>query len=121
MASILLAEDDDTLRLYLAAALERAGHEVVAARDGEEADDFLIRQSFDLLLTDVVMPGMDGVALARSAQRRQQGIRVMFITGFSGVAVHTRQSGFVEAAVMSKPFHLKDLIDQVAAVLTVDA
>src|SRR5690606_24848199 len=82
MARILIAEDDDSMRAFLARALRRAGHWVEAAPDGLAAIDTLAAQDFDLLLADVVMPGLDGVELARRATRQQPRLKVMFITGF---------------------------------------
>ncbi|HXQ11391.1 MAG TPA: response regulator, partial [Caulobacteraceae bacterium] len=70
LARILLAEDDDSLRGFLARALERAGYEVVACPDGETAVEAL-DQTFHVLLTDIVMPGIDGIEVARIAAARQ--------------------------------------------------
>src|SRR3954453_14459341 len=86
MPRILLAEDDDSLRGFLARALERAGYDVVACADGDEAAAVL-DQDWDLLLTDIVMPGMDGMEVARQAAARHPGLRLMFITGFAAVAL----------------------------------
>ena len=72
MANILLAEDDDSMRVFLAKALERAGHSVASYGQGDEALGELDQQSFDLLLTDIVMPVMDGIELARRASARYQ-------------------------------------------------
>src|ERR1700691_6450839 len=83
---ILLAEDDDSLRGFLARALERAGYEVVACPDGETAVEAL-DQTFHVLLTDIVMPGIDGIEVARIAAQRQPQIRIMFITVFAAVAL----------------------------------
>ncbi len=87
MAQILVAEDDDSMRSFLAGALRRAGHAVETASDGFEALSCLARHKYDVLLADVVMPGMDGVELARRASRDQPQIKVMFITGFAAVAL----------------------------------
>ena len=86
MPRILLAEDDDSLRGFLSRALERAGYEVTSCADGEEAAAVL-DQDWDLLLTDIVMPGMDGIEVARLAAARHPGLRIMFITGFAAVAL----------------------------------
>ena len=69
MTKILLAEDDDSMRAFLAAALRRAGHEVQDYADGETALAALEREVFDLLLTDIVMPGLDGIELGGSHSR----------------------------------------------------
>ena len=78
MAQILLAEDDDSMREFLAKALTRAGHEVRAVGDGLDALTTLAEEQVDLLLADVVMPGLDGIELARRAAKEQPNIKVMF-------------------------------------------
>lgn len=115
MAKILLAEDDDSMRDFLAKALSRAGHEVTSVADGEEGLDALGSQAgaFELLLTDIVMPGVDGIELARRAAEIDPGLRIMFITGFAAVALNAGLTTQKEAKVLSKPFHLRDLVNEV--------
>ncbi|MHA1600002.1 MAG: cell cycle two-component system response regulator CpdR [Alphaproteobacteria bacterium] len=117
MAHILLAEDDESMREFLAKALRRAGHEVVPVGDGLDALSQIGETPFDLLLADVVMPGLDGIELARRAAKQQPGIKVMFITGFAAVALRAREQSPRETRVLSKPFHLRDLVDQVDVML----
>ncbi len=118
MARILIAEDDSTMRHFLAMALERAGHDVEACEDGLSALRTLEADcSFDLLLADIVMPGLDGVELSQKAAKMCEALKVMFITGFAGVALGKRNPGHESARVLSKPFHLKDLVDQVEELL----
>lgn len=117
MARILIAEDDDSMRAFLARALRRAGHWVESAADGLDAIEVLTGQEFDLLLADVVMPGLDGVELARRATREQPRLKVMFITGFAGVALRARGGLPGDPKILSKPFHLKDLVGQVDQML----
>ena len=117
MASILLAEDDTSLRTFLARALKKAGHEVLAVGDGDDALDAVRRQSFDLLLSDIVMPGLDGIELSRRARTMRPEMRIMFITGFAAVALNERNGAPAGAQVLSKPFHLKDLVEQVGIFL----
>ena len=112
MARILLAEDDGSLRGFLTRALERAGHEVTACENGDDAVDALEDGPWDLLLTDIVMPGADGIEVARIAASRQPGLRIMFITGFAAVALTAAQST-PQAKVLSKPVHLRDLVAEV--------
>jgi len=113
MVRILLAEDDDSLRQFLALNLGRAGHEVVAHGDGDSAWDELSLGAFDLLLTDIVMPGLDGIELARRAAEAHPGMKIMFITGFAAVALSQNSPAPKQAKVLSKPFHLKDLVAEV--------
>src|SRR5579863_2141964 len=103
MAHILLAEDDESLRKFLAAALIKAGHSVTDFGDGGEAWDCVQRGPFDLLLTDIVMPGMDGIELAKRAVELNATLKVMFITGFAAVALHPASGAPKQAKVLSKP------------------
>ena len=109
---ILLAEDDDSMREYLARALERTGYAVTAVDRGTTALTILEDEGFDLLLTDIVMPELDGIELAQRASVLHPRMRVMFITGFAAV---TLQNGTMppDAKVLSKPFHLRDLVMEV--------
>ncbi|MCJ8191815.1 cell cycle two-component system response regulator CpdR [Sphingomicrobium aestuariivivum] len=112
MSRILLAEDDTSMREYLARALERVGYDVVAVDCGTKALPLLEAEKFDLLLTDIVMPEMDGIELAQKASSLDADIRVMFITGFAAVALQAGRTA-PEAKLLSKPFHLKDLVAEV--------
>ena len=112
MLRILLAEDDEAMRTYLARALERVGYRVTAVDNGAAALPLLENELFDLLLTDIVMPQMDGIELAQKAAEIAPGLRVMFITGFSAVALKAGHKA-PDAKVLSKPFHLKDLVAEV--------
>jgi two-component system, cell cycle response regulator CpdR len=112
MPRILLAEDDDSLRGFLARALERAGYEVTACADGDEAAAVL-DQDWDLLLTDIVMPGMDGIEVARLAAARHPELRIMFITGFAVVALAAGSHAPAGPKVLSKPIHLREIVSEV--------
>ena len=113
MAKILLAEDDDDMRRFLERALEKAGHEVAAFAEGASAFESLKKSEIDLLLTDIVMPEMDGIELARRAAELDPGLKIMFITGFAAVALHPDSKAPKDAKVLSKPFHLRDLVAEV--------
>ena len=113
MAHILLAEDDESLRKFLAAALVKAGLAVTDFGDGGDAYECLKGDSFDLLLTDIVMPGMDGIELAKRAAELNDGLKIMFITGFAAVALHPSSNAPKQAKVLSKPFHLREIVAEV--------
>jgi two-component system, cell cycle response regulator CpdR len=117
MARIILAEDDSSLRRFLARAIEKAGHEVIAVSDGAKALPLVEAGEFDLLLTDIVMPEMDGIELAQRAQKVRPDVKVMFITGFAAVAMHEKLSAPASAKLLSKPFHLNDLVAQIEQLL----
>jgi two-component system cell cycle response regulator CpdR len=113
VARILLAEDDDDMRRFLARALERAGHDVTSFAEGASAFEEVKQASFDLLLTDIVMPEMDGIELARRAAELDPALKIMFITGFAAVALNPDSRAPKDAKVLSKPFHLRDLVAEV--------
>ena len=99
------------------AALNRAGHTVDAVPDGLSAEHAVRRNDYDVLVADIVMPGIDGIELARRAGETQPGIRVMFITGFAAVALRAREEAPRDARVLSKPFHLRELVAEIDRML----
>src|ERR1700709_1763285 len=92
MKKILLAEDEDSVRSFLTRALQRAGYEVVSCADGDTAILALDDGPYDLLLTDIVMPGADGIEVARRAALLQPDLKIMFITGFAAVALNAQKA-----------------------------
>jgi two-component system, cell cycle response regulator CpdR len=114
---ILLAEDDDSMRGFLERALEKAGYDVLAFDNGKDALDRLQQEPFTLLLTDIVMPLMDGIELARRAGEIDPSLKIMFITGFAAVTLNNGVETPKDARVLSKPFHLKDLVREVDQLL----
>jgi two-component system cell cycle response regulator CpdR len=112
MTRILLAEDEQAMRTYLARALENAGYEVVAVDRGTAALPWLETEHFDLLLSDIVMPEMDGIELAQRCADLSPKTKVMFITGFAAVTLKASREA-PQAKVLSKPFHLRDLVMEV--------
>ncbi|WP_298809360.1 cell cycle two-component system response regulator CpdR [uncultured Sphingomonas sp.] len=120
MIKILLAEDDAVMREYLTRALEKSGYSVSAVDCGTAALPLLEQDTFDLLLTDIVMPEMDGIELAQKASEMVPDLRVMFITGFAAVTLKAG-SAMPHARVLSKPFHLRDLVLEVDRLFNVDA
>jgi two-component system cell cycle response regulator CpdR len=123
MARILIAEDDPSMRQFLALALERAGHTVESHEDGLSALNALEKSqkddpAYDLLLADIVMPGMDGIELSQRAAKLIPALKIMFITGFAAVILDQNgQKPATDAEILAKPFHLKDLVDRVEALL----
>jgi len=122
MANILLVEDDVSLRVFLANALGRAGHMVTSCGDGDEALAALETRGYDLLLADIVMPGIDGIGLAQRATEHLPFMKVLFIAGFAAVALNAQKSGANRnAKILSKPFHLRDLVFEVDKILNAAA
>jgi len=112
MARILLAEDDASLRGFLTRALERAGHQVIDCENGDDAIDALEHGPYDLLLTDIVMPGADGIEVAKRAALLQPDLKIMFITGFAAVALNAQKAS-PNAKVLEKPVHLREIVTEV--------
>jgi two-component system, cell cycle response regulator CpdR len=117
MNKILLAEDDEDMRRFLAKALEKAGYNVVHYDNGASAYNRLREEPFNLLLTDIVMPEMDGIELARRASEIDPDLKIMFITGFAAVALNPDSHAPKDAKILSKPFHLRELVSEVEKML----
>ena len=113
---ILLAEDDEAMRTYLERALNQAGYRVDSVDRGTEALPLLESAHYDLLLSDIVMPEMDGIELAQRCNEISPTTKVMFITGFAAVTLKASREQ-PQAKVLSKPFHLRDLVLEVERVL----
>lgn len=110
MARILVAEDNGSVRDFVERGLVAGGHVVTAVNDGGAALEALQRDRFDLLLTDIVMPVMDGIALALLASDEFPDMPVLMMSGFS----HERQRAYnlseLIQDVLEKPFALSDLL-----------
>ena len=117
MVRILLVEDDPSMRGFLARALTKAGHLVVAVPNGDEAVTRLAESAYDLLLADIVMPGVDGVDLAKRVNAETLEVKVMLITGFAAVELKAKSVLDPSARVLSKPFHLRAIVDEVDKLL----
>jgi two-component system cell cycle response regulator CpdR len=117
MTKILLAEDDTDMRRFLVKALQNAGFEVISYDNGLSAYQRLREEPFELLLTDIVMPEMDGIELARRASELDPDIKIMFITGFAAVALNSDSNAPKNAKVLSKPVHLRELVTEVQKML----
>ena len=119
MAKILIAEDDQSMSSFLSLALEKVGHTVEITHNGLDALKAVedAKEPFDLLLADIVMPGIDGIELSNKVTKIQPNLKVMFITGFAAVAIGRKDLDQETAKILSKPFHLNDLVEQVETLL----
>jgi two-component system cell cycle response regulator CpdR len=119
MARILLVDDEDTVRVSLKRGLELDGHAVDVAIDGADGLDRLSRAQagFDVLLTDIRMPIMDGIALALAAKRDFPQLVILLMTGFADQRKRARGLEAIVADVLTKPFSLADLRAAVTRVL----
>ncbi len=119
MARILIAEDDEAVRALVRRALELDGHAVVTAEDGGEALDRLQAEGgrFDLLLSDIRMPVMDGIALALAAARDFPALRILLMTGYAEQRERAHGLEAIVRDVVQKPFTLAEIRQAVAAAL----
>lgn len=119
MARILIAEDEDTLRNLVVRALAQEGHEVLSAADGAEALDLITRDEgqFDLLLTDIRMPLMDGIALALAAARDYPGLVILLMTAYADQRERAYGLEAIIHDVITKPFTLAEIKVAVAEAL----
>lgn len=105
---ILLVEDDGDVREYMTEVLDAAGCYVIAAGDANEALRLAERDTaIDLVITDIVMPGVDGLALVRALRRSHPTLKVLFTTGYSR---HIAPDEFADEEILEKPFHREVLL-----------
>jgi two-component system cell cycle response regulator CpdR len=119
MPRILIADDEDSMRQLVARAIGMDGHETVTAQDGAEALEILIREdgAFDLLLTDIQMPVMDGIALALSVARDFPDLTILLMTGFADQRERASNLNALVHDVVTKPFSVADIRTAVADAL----
>jgi two-component system, cell cycle response regulator CpdR len=119
MPRVLIADDEDSMRTLVARAVAMDGHATVTAEDGAEALEILSREqgAFDLLLTDIQMPVMDGIALALSAARDFPDLTILLMTGFADQRERTHGLNAIVHDVITKPFSIADIRAAVAAAL----
>ena len=111
MARILIAEDDVAVQSFVSRALEHRGHEVTAVDDGVQALESLDGVEFDLLITDIVMPGLDGIGLALKVARDRPSLPVLLMSGYSAERQRAHNLEELICLVEPKPFTLKEICD----------
>ncbi|MGY3440648.1 MULTISPECIES: response regulator [unclassified Bradyrhizobium] len=119
MTRVLIADDEDSMRSLVARAIAMDGHETVTAQDGAEALEVLTRDegAFDLLLTDIQMPVMDGIALALTAARDFPALKILLMTGFAHQRERASGLEAIVHDVVTKPFSVADIRTAVADAL----
>jgi two-component system, cell cycle response regulator CpdR len=118
MARILIAEDEEGLRGFVRRALADVGHDVTVASDGAEALDLLGRGKFDLLLADIKMPVMDGIALSLAAARDYPDLVIVLMTGYADQRERAHGLDALIHDVVTKPFTLAEIRLAVASALS---
>ena len=119
MPRVLIADDEEPMRKLVARAIAMDGHDTVTAQDGAEALEILVREqgAFDLLLTDIQMPIMDGIALALSVARDFPRLTILLMTGFADQRERASNLNAIAHDVITKPFPVADIRIAVADAL----
>ena len=119
MPRVLIVDDEESMRLLVARAIAMDGHQTVTAQDGAEALEILTREQgrFDLLLTDIQMPIMDGIALALATARDFPRLTILLMTGFADQRERASNLNAIVLDVITKPFSVADIRTAVADAL----
>ncbi|MET3661473.1 response regulator [Aquamicrobium ahrensii] len=122
MAKLLIVEDDDSVRMFVSRALERAGHQIHVAADGAQGLEMIraANGGYDLVVSDIRMPEMDGIEMAMSAARVFPGLRILLMTGYADQRERADELNEVIIDVVNKPFTLAEIRSRVDAALAVD-
>lgn len=121
MATILLAEDDRAVREFVSRALRQDGHDITAVSDGQQALNALEKGRFDMLLADIVMPQLDGIALALKAAKDYPDLPVLLMTGYAAERQRAHNLDALIQDVISKPFTLDEIRKAVRKILAIQA
>ncbi|MDY0009220.1 MAG: response regulator [Bdellovibrionales bacterium] len=114
---ILVADDEPAVRQFVERALNYAGYAVTAVPDGNAALAALEKRSYDLLLTDIVMPDLDGIALALNVSKHYPQTRILMMTGYSNQRERAHNLDCLAHEVISKPFTLEEITRRISSAL----
>lgn len=114
---VLVADDEPSVREFVTRALVHGGFDVTAVHDGNAALEALGLETYDLLLTDIVMPDMDGIALALKVAKDYPQTKIVMMSGYANQRQRAHNLDFLAHEVISKPFTLDDIIGRIGAVL----
>ncbi|MFA5040113.1 MAG: response regulator [Bdellovibrionales bacterium] len=117
-ANVLVAEDNPAVREFIVRSLSSAGYVVTAAIDGQQALDILAREKFDVLVSDIVMPNVDGIALAMKAVRMVPDLRVVMISGYAQERLRAHNLDVLVHKIIAKPFSLEEICEAVKNALS---
>lgn len=113
MVRVLLAEDEDTVREFVSRVLTMNGHSVLEACDGAHAVELMNQHHFDLLITDIVMPVMDGISLALKVRATRPDVPILLMTGYANERQRAHNLAVLIEGLISKPFNKDQLMQAV--------
>lgn len=119
MAKLLIVEDDESVRILAARALERAGHQIDVAADGAQglASIRAAGGGYDLVVSDIRMPEMDGIEMAKAAAAAYPAMRIMLVTGYADQRERADELDGIILDVVQKPFTLAEIRERVSRAL----
>lgn len=115
---VLVAEDNPAVREFIVRSLQSAGHTVESAIDGQQALDILAHDAFDVLVSDIVMPNVDGIALAMKAGRMFPDLRVVMVSGYAQERMRAHNLDTLVHEIIAKPFSLEEICEAVQNALS---
>lgn len=117
-ARILVAEDNPSVREFIVRSLTGIGYDVTAVADGQQALDVLVNERFAVLVTDIVMPNVDGIALALKAVRLFPDLRIVMISGYAQERMRAHNLDALVHRVIAKPFAMEEICGAVKDALS---
>jgi len=114
---ILVAEDNPAVREFVERALQSSNARVTSVCDGQQALDTLARERFDVLVTDIVMPNVDGIALALKAVRQYPNLKIVMISGYAQERMRAHNLDALVHRIIAKPFSLEEICEAVQDVI----
>lgn len=111
--NVLVAEDNPAVREFIVRSLQSIGCQVTAVADGQMALDVLARAKIDVLVTDIVMPNVDGIALALKAVRLIPDLRIVMISGYAQERMRAHNMEVLAHKIIPKPFSLEEICQAV--------
>jgi two-component system, cell cycle response regulator CpdR len=115
---VLVAEDNPAVREFVVRSLTSVGYAVAAAIDGQQALDMLSREKFNVLVSDIVMPNVDGIALAMKAARLYPELRIVMISGYAQERLRAHNLDILVHKIIAKPFSLEEICEAVKNALS---
>jgi two-component system cell cycle response regulator CpdR len=114
---VLVADDEPSVREFVERALNYAGYAVTAVPDGNAALDALSKKDYDVLLTDIVMPDLDGIALSLKVSKDYPKTKILMMSGYSNQRQRAHNLEFLAHEVIAKPFTLEEITKRIASVI----
>ena len=118
--AVLVAEDNPAVRSFVERSLQTDAFLVTTASDGQKALDLLTENTFDVLVTDIVMPNVDGIALVVKAMRLHPSLRVVMISGYAQERMRAHHLDNMVHRVVAKPFSMDEIRQAVRDALTAE-